>query len=60
MNGLPGRLQCINFRANGENSEIEIIPRNLINQLDDNTLNPNRISGFCLSKDWSTMMVCVQ
>ena len=58
--GLPGRLQTINFRASGVNSEIEIIPRNLINQLDENTLSPNRIKGFCLTKDWSIMLVSIQ
>ena len=60
MKSLPGRLQSVNFRENGQNDEIEIIPRNLINQLDQNVLKPNRVKSFCLSKDWTTMLVCVE
>lgn len=34
LNSLPGKLQFLNIKKNCENTELEIVPRNLINSLD--------------------------
>lgn len=39
---------------------MEVVPRNLISQLDNNKLNPHRVSSFCFNTDWSTMTVCLE
>lgn len=39
---------------------MEVVPRNLISQLDNNVMSPHRVKCFSFSRDSSCLMVCIQ
>jgi hypothetical protein len=54
--GLSGSLQLINLN-DGSNQEINVLPRNMINRIDDHYPEPHEIQDVNFNKEW-TLMCC--